>query len=273
MTSRPSLPFTCSNSDFGTPWARMTSVPPSTWSARSAVRMPRSERSALMPGLCTSWPRVVTSLPSDARVLGLVDRQPHAIAEAGALGDADVGSDGRCHRLHSRRDALGSDAAAFAIGVWREVVYSCCRSSCAVSASDRRLLLGWQEPAISAMIRSVPAARAVAVEPASRLMRERERLADADPDLRGVRPAGATRKDPVRSRDRHRQKRVHPIAWPGGRRRTSRASGGRRGSASPPERCRSDDPRPGLRARSAARRDPPLRGGRNRRPTGSPASR
>ena len=41
------------------------------------------------------------------RVLGLVDREPHAIAEAGALGDADVRSGCRGHRsiLGSRPDA------------------------------------------------------------------------------------------------------------------------------------------------------------------------
>ena len=62
----------------GTPWARMTSVPPSTWSARSAVRMPRSERSALMPGLWTSWPSVVTSLPSSRAcfALSIASRTP-----------------------------------------------------------------------------------------------------------------------------------------------------------------------------------------------------
>ena len=36
------------------------------------------------------------------RVLGLVDREPNAVAEAGALGDADVRSGCGGHRVHSR---------------------------------------------------------------------------------------------------------------------------------------------------------------------------
>ena len=98
------MPFTVSNSGFGTPWARMTSVPPSTWSARSAVRMPRSDQIGLDAGVVHQLAEGGDLLALASGVLGLVDRQPHAIAEAGALGDANVGSGGRGHGINSRRD-------------------------------------------------------------------------------------------------------------------------------------------------------------------------
>ena len=101
MTSRSALPLTCSNSSVGTPWARMTSVPPSTWSARSAVRMPRSDEVGLDARVVDQLAEGGDLLALVARVLGLVDRQAHAIAEAGALGDADLGSGCGGHRSDS----------------------------------------------------------------------------------------------------------------------------------------------------------------------------
>ena len=105
MTSRSPLPFTCSNSERG-----------------HAVRAD-DERAALdlvgqvggadaAVGQVGLDARVVDELPEGgdllalvARVLGLVDREAHAVAEAGALGDADVRS-GRVAvviGVHSRR--------------------------------------------------------------------------------------------------------------------------------------------------------------------------
>src|SRR4029077_17122853 len=47
-------------------------------------------------GVVDELPECCDLFPLFARVLGLVDRQAHAIAEAGALGDAHVGARGGC---------------------------------------------------------------------------------------------------------------------------------------------------------------------------------
>ena len=44
----------------------------------------------MTPSLWTTWPRVCVALPGGRRLLGLVDRLAHAVAEAGALRDADL---------------------------------------------------------------------------------------------------------------------------------------------------------------------------------------
>src|SRR5687768_18429009 len=59
-------------------------------------------------------------LPLGSRVLRLVDRQPDAVAETGALGDANVRSSCRGHWLHSRRDTRQGQFRAIhaATGRW-----------------------------------------------------------------------------------------------------------------------------------------------------------
>src|SRR3989442_175808 len=56
-------------------------------------------------------------LPFVTRVLGLVDRQAHAVAEAGALGDAHVGASGGC-RAHLE-PILWAPACAGRLRPWR----------------------------------------------------------------------------------------------------------------------------------------------------------
>ena len=182
------------------------------------------------------------------RVLGLVDRQPHAIAEAGALGDADVGSGCRGHRPHSRSIrgltrvcAPGPSGCRAVSGyitndIGGERLGSLSRET---HRSDAAPAAG--APAISRMIRSVPSASASRSSRPSGSMRQRERLADADPDAswRAASAIGPERCDACpRSRPAGA---ARPIAWPGRRLRACRPSGDRHASACPRRRCRSGD--------------------------------
>jgi hypothetical protein len=54
----------------------------------------------LDPGVVHELPEGRDVLALGARVLRLVDGEAHAVAEAGTLGDTNIGSDGRCHHVH-----------------------------------------------------------------------------------------------------------------------------------------------------------------------------
>ena len=63
----------------------------------------------MTPSLWTTWPRVCVGLAGGRRLLGLVDRLAHAVAEAGALRDADFldGSHAADYRTGSAIALLG----------------------------------------------------------------------------------------------------------------------------------------------------------------------
>ena len=90
MTSRPRASARSMTSGL-TPWARMTTAAPwSTSSSDSTVSTPSCCRSRDDALVVDDLAQGVRRLAGRRRLLRLVDRLAHAIAEAGALGDPDV---------------------------------------------------------------------------------------------------------------------------------------------------------------------------------------
>ena len=140
MTSRPRASARSMTSG-RTPWARMTTAAPwSTSSSVSTVWMPRSLQVADDALVVDDLAEGVRRLAGRGRLLGLVDRLAHAVAEAGALRDADL--------------LDGSHASSIARGPVRPVGSGLARSG----APARRRAGEAAGRAMRRMIRSVAAA-------------------------------------------------------------------------------------------------------------------